>query len=150
MSHSTQGLTKPRKQIPRRVTKVTEVLNVCQDAGNLYIIITESHCNVCSIEFYINFCSRRWGSLLLGLINFLVISGNFKAPLRSRGAFSMSILPPSLCIPWHFLSPVIGQRGSVWLYFLALIGHNKGALRPPESRVSPPQVCLYTSVQSRE
>ena len=42
-------------------------------------------------------------------------------------------------------SPVIGQRGSVWLSCLALIGQKKGTLRQPAglSRESHPQVCPY-------
>ena len=39
----------------------------------------------------------------------------FKAALRSRGAFLMSIISPSLPLslppsPWHFSSPVIGRH----------------------------------------
>ena len=82
----------------------------------------------------------------------------FKAALRSRGAFFMSIISRSLLSPSSL--PPLGTFQALWLVDKdqsgyigsALIGQNKGALRPPAglSRVSHQQVCPCTSVQRLE
>ena len=61
----------------------------------------------------------------------------------SFGVFRGQCQAKFLCL---FLGDVIGICGSVWLYCLALIGHNKGTLALDETLAIPHALGLHTVV----